>query len=166
MQFIFSLMSDADVRVIQTWQYEGQYAIYSIPAGEEESAAAEMLERRSPYYAVCDENGELTGFFCFGTSAQPWSNEVPGLYGDNRLLDIGLGMRPDLTGKGLGLAFVQAGLSFARAQFAPLAFRLFVFAFNERAIRVYEKAGFERTDTLLQQDTNGERIFVEMRRAA
>ena len=73
-------------------------------------------------------------------------------------------MRPDLTGKGLGLAFVQAGLDFAREQFKPDYFRLFVLTYNERAIRVYERAGFERMGIYVQRRAEGDRDFLEMRR--
>jgi ribosomal-protein-alanine N-acetyltransferase len=92
---------------------------------------------------------------------------VPALYGEDQTIDIGLGMRPDLTGRGLGLAFVDAGLAFARGQFASRRFRLFVLTFNERAIRVYERAGFTRVRQFIQQNpVHGELHFVEMRREA
>jgi [ribosomal protein S18]-alanine N-acetyltransferase len=42
----------------------------------------------------------------------------------------------------LGLAYLQAGLAFATQRFTPRRFRLSVATFNERAIRVYERAGF------------------------
>lgn len=162
MQFTFTPMNEADARAIQTWQYDEPYTIYSYTPSE--SGLVEMLDQRSPYYAVRDEQGELIGFFCFGTSAQVWHNDVPALYSKDQTIDIGLGMRPDLTGKGLGLAFVNAGLTFAKEQFASRHFRLFVLVFNERAIRVYERAGFVSVRTFIQQNpVHGELNFVEMR---
>lgn len=165
MKFTLTLMNEADARVVQTWQYAAPYEIYSYTASAE--TLAELLERRSPHYAVRDESGELVGFFCYGTSAQVWGNEVPALYSQDGIIDIGLGMRPDLTGKGLGLAFVEAGLAYAREHFAPQAFRLFVLSFNERAARVYERAGFARVRVFVQPNpVHGELKFLEMRREA
>jgi ribosomal-protein-alanine N-acetyltransferase len=165
MPYTFTFMSEKDARAVQTWQYEEPYTIYSYTPSEE--GLAELLEPRSPHYAVRDEQGELIGFFCYGTSAQVWENAAPALYGEDRTIDIGLGLRPDLTGKGLGLTFVEAGLAFAREQFAPRHFRLFVLSFNKRAIRVYERAGFTRVREFMQLNpVHGELQFVEMRREA
>ncbi len=163
-QFNFTLLEEADARAILAWRYEGQYAIYN---WEDEDDPADMLDRRSPHYAVKDERGELIGFFAFGSSAQVWDSGEPHLYSENKTVTVGLGMRPDLTGKGLGLAFVQAGLDFAREHFKPDYFRLYVLTFNERAMRVYERAGFERTGIYTRLSAEyGNRDFVEMRRGA
>ena len=79
---------------------------------------------------------------------------------------LGLGMRPDLTGQGLGGAFLETGLAFGRQRFRPRTFRLSVAAFNQRAILVYERAGFIR-GRVFQQETNGGIYdFVEMTRLA
>ena len=168
MQFVFSLMSESDARAILLWRYEGMYAVYNM--GHDDSNAseilAELLDRCSPYYAVRDNQGELVGFFNFGTSALIWKSKEPGIYGENRTIPIGLGTRPDLTGQGLGLVFVLAGLNFARQEFAPEHFQLYVFPWNERAIRVYERAGFQRVRVVLQRSIYGEREFVEMSRDA
>jgi RimJ/RimL family protein N-acetyltransferase len=159
MQFTFKLMEQADARAIQAWSYEEPYNIYN---WEPEDDITEMLDRRSPHYAVTDERDELMGFFAYGSLAQVWDSGEPHLYSENNTITVGLGMRPDLTGKGLGLAFVHAGLDFAREQFRPDYFRLYVLTFNKRAIRVYERAGFQRTGIYRQHHVNGNREFLEM----
>jgi RimJ/RimL family protein N-acetyltransferase len=80
------------------------------------------------YFAGRDEEGELVGFYYF----EPKPPD----------LDYGLGLRPDLTGRGLGLEFFLAGLAFAHERYEPRRVVLHVAEFNERARRVYERAGF------------------------
>ena len=163
MQLTLTPLEEADAHIIQTWHYEEPYTIYGLAPDDD---IAYMLDRRSPYFAVRDEQGELVGFFCFGTAAQVWENDEPGLYGEDKTLDVGLGMRPDLTGQGLGSAFVAAGLAHATQLFAPLRFRLFVRAFNQRAVRVYERAGFVTIREFVQDNPfRGPLEFIEMQRA-
>jgi [ribosomal protein S18]-alanine N-acetyltransferase len=178
MKFTFSLMDEADARSVCAWRYEAPYDVYNMgDDGEEKSAITELLDRRSPYYAVRDDTlsgghtlsggqviiiSALVGFFCYGTASLPWSSGEPSLYVDNKIMVIGLGIRPDLTGKGSGLSFVNAGLAYAREQFAPSAFRLYVLSFNQRAMRVYERAGFHVEETLTVHNIHGTLEFVEM----
>jgi len=168
MKFTFTPVSAEDVRAVCSWRYEEPYSVYNMGYDPDEAnVEAEMLDRRSPHYAARDEQGELVGFFGFGSASEVWDNDEPHLYAPDsaeKTITVGLGMRPDLTGKGLGLAFVNAGLAFASKEFAPAYFRLYVMPFNERAIRVYEQAGFARVGTYVQQYDGGEREFVEMRR--
>jgi [ribosomal protein S18]-alanine N-acetyltransferase len=165
MQLTFSLMNGAEAQAILAWRYEGPYAVYNA-APDDPEGLAEMLDRRSPYYAVRDEEGRIVGFFNFGTSALIWDSGEPGIYLDGRTVPVGLGLRPDLTGKGLGQAFVNAGLTFARKRFRPERFCLYVFAWNERAIRAYERTGFERGRILTRNSDTGKHEFLEMRRDA
>ena len=58
-------------------------------------------------------------------------------------MDVELGMRPDLTGRGLGAEFVLAVLRFSKDDYSPPTFRLTVAAFNLRAVRMYERVGFD-----------------------
>lgn len=171
MRFTFTPMTEADAREILGWRYDEPYAVYNL--ANEEGVKAELLDPRSPHFAGRDELGELVGFISFGTSAEVENYSVAALYRDDDVkrqgvLSVGLGLRPNLTGqgKGVGLAFVNAGLDFARRQFHPKAFRLYVMSFNERAIRVYEHAGFHRTRTLHVHNIHGELDFVEMWRDA
>ena len=54
-------------------------------------------------------------------------------------------MRPDLVGQGRGSAFVTACAAYAIAQteYEGEYVRLGVATFNQRAMRAYQKAGFE-----------------------
>ncbi len=139
MRFEFRPMTEADARAMTEWRYEGAYAFYDLAPDD----LAELLGELPAYVAATDETGELLGFFSFGPGAQTPGGHRAGLYAEGAL-DIGLGLRPDLTGRGLGQSFVRAGLDYARTHVtpAPAQFRLSVATFNDRAIRAYERAGF------------------------
>jgi GNAT superfamily N-acetyltransferase len=106
------------------------------------------LTATPPFLAARDDRDDLIGFLCFGAAAQVPGGHDANLYQED-LLDIGLGLRPDLTGCGLGQSFVKAALECASAMFLPRGFRLTVAAFNERAIRVYERIGFSKGERCL-----------------
>jgi [ribosomal protein S18]-alanine N-acetyltransferase len=68
--------------------------------------------------------------------------------------EIGLGLRPDLAGHGVGESFVRACLRFASAALGARSYTLTVAAFNRRAITVYERAGFQEAERF-EHFTNG-----------
>ena len=161
--YVFEPMDDEVAREIATWRYDPPYDFYN--ATSDPNDLEELLDprrREDSYFAAFDEGGELVGFFCFGTEAQ-----VPGGdYPDGGVVDVGLGLRPDLAGRGLGLGFQLAGLEFARRRFGPDSFRLSVATFNERAILVYERAGFRRAEVFAHSTNGGEHPFLLMTRGA
>ena len=59
------------------------------------------------------------------------------------VITIGLGMRPDLTGKGSGKNFFIFILESIKNTFPEKKMRLTVAEFNARAIKVYESTGFK-----------------------
>ena len=78
-------------------------------------------------------------------------------------LEYGLGLRPDLTGQGVGLDFFRAGLEFAHERFEPERVILAVAAFNERARIVYERAGFRIIGRHMRRfERWGEVEFIDM----
>jgi RimJ/RimL family protein N-acetyltransferase len=122
-----------------------------------------LLQPHFFYHSVYDERGGLTGYFCFGEGAQVAAGKRLGVYEVEPARDVGLGMRPALTGMGLGAEFLRAGLRFAREVYSPPAFRLTVAAFNHRAIRVYERAGFETVETFGAATRGADREWLLMR---
>ena len=138
--------------VLQSWHYDALYTQY-----DGERLALWMYVRRGWLYtrlgyeccAVDNAYGDLIGLFTF--------QKLP-----RHTVNIGLGLRPELTGLGYGLAFVQAGLAFGKTRYAPASFQLTVAPFNARAIKVYMRAGF--TLVKVKQTPQGARW--EMRRDA
>src|SRR5262249_39021124 len=98
------------------------------------------------------EDGALVGTFSFTRL----SNSV----------EIGLAMRPDMTGRGLGLGFVRSGMDFALRRYAPGTLTLDVATFNRRAITVYTHAGFSPLRTFQRRTRQGTLEFLEMMCAA
>ncbi len=138
MGFTFHQMDETSARTIQSWRYQAPYDIYNPGSGEVEKEIQCSMDPGHQYYRMVDEQGELVAYCCFGLQAQ-----VPGGDYSGKALDIGLGVRPDLTGQGQGLAYVDGVLDFARVTFTPCAYRVTIAEFNERARRVWEKAQFQ-----------------------
>ncbi|GGK06104.1 N-acetyltransferase [Lentibacillus kapialis] len=150
MNYIFNKMTQEQAESIAlNWHYDGEYSFYDLAADEEDLAEFLSPQERGDKYYIVNKGNEVIGFYNFNHKGYS--------------VDIGLGMKPELTGKGLGLDFLQAGLDFAISTYNPNEITLSVATFNERAIKVYKKAGFESVSTFMQ-DTNGSRFeFVKMR---
>ena len=150
---LFRQMDDADAREISGWRYEPPYDFYDSTA--DPADLAELLDpqsRRNVYFSALDEENRLMGFFQFEKA--------------DETVNVGLGLRPGLTGMGLGKEFVLSGLAFARERYAPERFTLSVATFNKRAISIYERAGFRRDEVYLQETNGGEYEFLRMERQA
>jgi RimJ/RimL family protein N-acetyltransferase len=146
MRLTFRPAEEADIRAFSAWRYEPPYDVYNEDTEDSSTLVRYFLDPQVHCTAVTDESGELVAYCTFGPDGQ-----VPGGdYGDPAL-DIGLGVRPDLTGQGRGSSYVSAVIEFARATFAPRALRVTVAAFNRRALRVWERAGFQRVQTFERQ---------------
>jgi [ribosomal protein S18]-alanine N-acetyltransferase len=126
-------MTPAYAADIATWRYPAPYDCYDLC----DVAPAYFLDRANGFFAVLSDTDELIGFRSFGPDGQ-----VPGGQYDDSALDTGGGLRPSLTGQGLGRQAIRTGLEFGRRRFAPGAFRVTVASFNTRALRVVTSLGF------------------------
>jgi ribosomal-protein-alanine N-acetyltransferase len=137
---------------ITTWRYPPPYNGYNMTGAD----PADLTDPDSGYYALLDDE-ELVGFRSFGVDGQ-----VPGWPYDDSALDTGGGLRPDLTGRGLGRPAVATGLDFGRQRFRPSAFRMTIASFNARAMAVVTSLGFESIGRF-DASTNGRRYDVLVR---
>ena len=147
-------LGQEDAEAIAEWRYPEPYSFYDWMADPDD--LRELLDaalRGDAYWAVRDEANELVGYFDFKPK-------------DEQTVEVGLGLRTDLTGRGLGGSFLAAGLAFARTRFAPARFVLSVATFNDRAIKVYERAGFTRERIYMHSTNGAEWEFLEMSRPA
>ena len=133
--------SDSTLSALEQWRYEPPFDFYD--------GDVDPVLDPERFFEALDDAGNLVGHYYFESKGDA--------------LEIGLGLRPDLTGRGLGLAFVRAGLAFGRENFAPAKIVLNVAAFNQRAIAVYERAGFVETGRHVRTfERFGDVEFVEM----
>lgn len=156
MQFHFRPLQGNDVHAISTWRYDGLYARYNGTSLDlQPYMQLRWLYKWLGYewLAVEDEQRFLVGYFQYSKHAQ-------------RTVEIGLALRPDLTGRGYGLAFVEAGLAFGKRRYAAKSFLLTVADFNLRALKVYTRAGFQMVKTFPKQTAQGPVLFHEMKRDA
>lgn len=146
MQFRVTRMTATAARAIIHWRYAEPYALYNMGSSDEAADVRYFLDVVNDYHAIHNELGELVGFCCFGREAQ-----VPGGDYAADALDVGLGMRPDLTGQGLGPALLAAILEFAVHEIGPTRWRATVASFNTRSQRIFTKAGFQPVQTFLSR---------------
>lgn len=121
-----------------SWRYTKPYEIYNAAQPVTEAAVNALLRPELHYMAVMDERDEMIAFQCFGPDAQ-----VPGGDYSEEALDLGGGLRPDLTGKGLGPHVIAASMNYAIGQFHPRIFRVTVATFNQRANKVCDRLGYK-----------------------
>jgi ribosomal-protein-alanine N-acetyltransferase len=145
-------LTEAHCREICTWSYPAPYDIYNwkpweIMLSEKEEFADKEL-REEQYRAVVDDGNVLWGFAQF----------FP-MQGVTR---IGLGLNPNLCGRGYGVPFVRTITAYAKRKAPANEIDLEVLTWNIRAYRVYEKAGYVHTDTYDRMTPSGREAFYCM----
>ncbi|WBW96412.1 GNAT family N-acetyltransferase [Oceanirhabdus sp. W0125-5] len=158
MELNIKQMNYDEAKEISKWIYEEAYSIYSMDQSDE--CINELLNGN--YFSVSDRENNLVGYYCFGEAAQVPAGNQFGVYDSKEYIDIGLGIKPDLCGQGLGVNFLSSGLDFARNKLSAKGFRLTVAAFNQRAIKVYERADFKKVNSFERISESGKIEFWVM----
>ena len=139
--------------IVSNWHYGDIYSLYDMAADEDDLRIfMDSSNWRDKIKAVLNEGDELVGWASFSTEDDEFW--------------LSLGLRPDLTGQGLGTEFVLECVGYAVSQYSPVndIIKLAVAFFNERAIKVYQKAGFVETSKTIRDTHIGQVDFIEMER--
>lgn len=125
-----------DAAAIASWRYPAPYDVYD---GDGSGETAAYYRDPANGFVALEEDGELIGFRSFGPDGR-----VPGgpYEEDPDTLDTGGGLRPDLTGRGLGGTAIAVGLAYGEGRYAPKRWRITVATFNTRALTVVGRLGF------------------------
>lgn len=120
------------------WQYDPPYDIYNCPTDYLEESIWYNTDPVNNIYAMFNQHGELVGYCSYGSDAR-----VAGGDYSEEALDIGLMIKPELTGRGMGAHFARDVIRKGMDLYAPKKLRVTIAAFNIRASRTWEKLGFQ-----------------------
>ncbi|EDY83049.1 hypothetical protein VDG1235_2673 [Verrucomicrobiia bacterium DG1235] len=153
MKFSFVAMDREYAEEIAGWSYQTPYEVYGYEKENRSETIRDLTDPQNQFFAA-EHKGELLGFRSFGFDAR-----VNGGTYDNDYLDTGGGLRPSLTGLGHGTEWIRQGLLFGLARYSTNRFRVTVAAFNTRAQKACEKAGFILQDQF-RRTSDGEPFLV------
>jgi ribosomal-protein-alanine N-acetyltransferase len=138
MEIKFKKPTEIDAKYIATWKYEGEYSFYDNDKTEAKQEWTLNIHKEDNTFVIYNERDELVGNCSFDVE-------------DDKFI-LGVQMRPNLTGKGTGTQFVKAILDFGKG----------TYKFNERAIKIYEKLGFKKTEEFIWSANGEEKEFIAM----
>ena len=139
-----------DAQEMCSWEYSGQYRVYNNSwekMAEQGISYADEETRRKEFYTLL-RDGKMIGFFR--------------LRRGEKVVELGLGLRPDLCGQGLGKKLVQAAVQEHKKRFGDLPLWLAVRVWNERAINCYRTCGFVEIKRLTLELSEGPTEFIRM----
>ena len=113
-------------------------ASWSRPGAWHIEDALEAPEPDEGYWAVVDSNDTLLGFCCVGAAAR-----VPGAPQDDYVIDVAIGIRPQLAGRGWSSELGRAAVRYAVSVALDRRLRTTVPEWNEVGRRAAEQAGFK-----------------------
>ena len=139
--------------MIKNWKYDGIYHIYDYK--NEESDLLNQSIWGIEKFAALNENNDLAGELTIEFLRKKSNPDEEGCVIDYNIVKnnpiknydmwLGWGLKPELCGKGIGFKFVSDCINFSleKYRYNGEYVKCAVAVFNERAIKVYKKIGFE-----------------------
>ena len=150
MELVFQPLTQIHaLEIANDWKYDDIYSFYDMTADAEdyEEFIDEDLRNKNDHYEAL-KNNELIGFFC--------------VIQENSSIEIGLGMRPDICGKGNGKQFVKQIIDFIEQNYKFDKLIMNVASFNQRAIKVYRSCGFLDSEITNRSSNGGVYEFLTL----
>lgn len=147
------VLTENDAKETSTWQYESPYDVYSSWSWEKMLEENEPMtipdERSKNHLGLFDKENNLLGFVAFS-------------YPEANVTRIGLGLKPNVCGKGLGEAFARLIIEEAKKRNPLSTIDLEVLTWNKRAFKVYQRSGFQLVETYTRKTPTGLGEFHRM----
>lgn len=144
-------LTEKDKRQICGWRYDGAYGIYDLPSCEEMQTKQIGFMRpgaEKNFLAFWDQE-RLVGY----VNLREKETEVR----------LGIGVKPELCNRQYGRRMLQCACELASRRFPGKLLALEVRVWNTRAIRCYEKAGFQVEGAPYERTTPiGSGVFCRM----
>ena len=143
-------LSQENARIIaDTWKYDGIYSFYDMTADVDDYNEFINEESRNDNYFQYTYDSELSGFFSIELAYDT--------------ITLGLGLRPDLTGKGKGKLFLREIEEYVVLNYPSVSkIELAVAQFNIRALKLYESLGYIENNRVIVETNGGSYPFVQM----
>ena len=158
MKVTYHPADDKSAREFVQWKYEPPYDIYNCPSEQVDEFIQYNIDPENNVFAIYGQDDGLIGYCSYGQDAQ-----VPGGDYSEEALDIGLMIKPELTGQGLGAAFSGEVIRNGIAKFSPKKLRVTIAAFNKRAMRTWNKNGFEQVQ-MFKRSRDGMEFVIMTRK--
>ncbi len=130
--------------------YNDDYPFYDMENDREDyEEIISPKQRRDRYFQILNAAGNLVAFFCIESE-------------DAVRAEVGLEMVPALMGKGLGSELMRVIEEYVKRHTDFKTIILSVASFNQRALKVYQRAGFERVGVENEESNGGVFEFIKL----
>lgn len=145
-------MAVEETAKVAAWRYGGDWSVYNL------LTSRPLLENLASYYAVVNPE-ELIGFCCIGIEAR-----IAGMNEDPAILDVGMGMNPQLVGRGNGAQFGETVIRYLDVHYPGVTLRAVIQSWNERSLRLTHRLGFRDAGELVAIQGGGPVTYRVFRR--
>lgn len=142
-------ITESEKYIISSWKYLGKESVYNRPSYEEDKKTRTGFADDANHFYSFYEAEKLIGYINL-------REKENGIW-------FGIGVHPACCGQGYGQRIIMQSFEIAKELFGDERLYLEVRTWNKRAIRCYEKCGFQIVgDTFRRCVGNGEDEFCRM----